>query len=103
MYECHVTISPQYDEYRLNKLKELCKLHGFKVAELLMQRRQEDTPERSKNDTFTTGHSKFYVDIYNDMVNLIKDLKTNGYDVWRYKIEDIKLDSKYQGDVLKLL
>lgn len=94
MFECHVTISPVFDA-KLKLAEDLAKLHGFKVANLLMQRRKEDTPERSKNDTFMTGHDKSMSSIKVKMIDLIEDLQKHGFDVWRYKIEDIIVDSKF--------
>jgi hypothetical protein len=93
MFECHVTISPVFDD-DLVLVEEIAKKHNFKVANLLMQRRKEDTPERSKNDTFMTGHDRSYNDLKNKMILLIKELQNCGFDVWRYKIEEILVDSK---------
>lgn len=101
MLECHITISPVFDE-RLVLAEEIAKNYNFKVANLLMQRRKEDTPERSKNDTFMTGHDKDLHNIRTRMIDLISDLRDNGFDVWRYKIEDILVDSKFL-DVFELL
>lgn len=98
MYECHVTIAPVLEEGRLNELKAIAHIWDFKVADLLMR-----NEEKSRNDTFLTGHNEHYSEMKNKMEWLIDALKHNGYTVWRYKIESIVLDSKYQGDVLKLL
>ena len=100
-FECHVTIEPVFDE-RLELARRISKHFGFKVADLLMKKRTDDTEERSRHDTFTTGHSKSYEDIHTRMVGLINSLKSEGFKVWRYKIEDTILDSK-QGDELGLL
>lgn len=100
-YECHITIEPVFEE-RLAVLADLCKLYGFKPAKLLMQKRKEETPERSAKDTFVTGHSKSYSTLSTNMVNLIVLLQRQGYKVWRYKIEDVVLDSRVD-DRLNLL
>jgi hypothetical protein len=98
MYECHVTIEPVLDEGRLNELKGLAAVWGFKVADLLMR-----NEEKSRNDTFLTGHNQDYVNMKTQMEFLIDVIKHHGYTIWRYKIENIILDSKYQGDTLNLL
>ena len=127
-FESHVTIEPvfEYDDIECNncglclierdhaksncpgptsdidKVKQISREYGFKVADLLMQKRAEDSAERSRHDTFTTGRSKSYEDIHTRMVGLIKALQKAGFKVWRYKIEDTVLDSK-MGDLLRLL
>lgn len=92
-YECHVTIEPVFDE-QLSKASELSIKHKFKIANLLMQKRKCDAPERSKYDTFMTGHDKDYGSLEQNMISLIKDLQLNAFKVYRYKIESILLDSR---------
>lgn len=93
-YECHVTIEPVLEEKEIEELKFIASLQGFRLANLLMQKRKEDAPERSKYDTFMTGHSKTYRDLEQRMIYLIRDLQIYGYKVWRYKIEDTIMDSR---------
>jgi len=100
-YESHITVEPVFDD-RLELFREICKAFGFKVADLLMQKRKVDTPERSVYDTFCTGRHRDYKEIYHRMRGLIATLQRNGYEVWRYKIEDAILDSRYD-DVLGVL
>lgn len=97
-YEAHVTIEPVFEGV-LNLAKTLAADHGFRVADLLMQKREEATAERSKNDTFMTGHSRNYEDILVRTKLLVEALIANEYKVWRYKIEDTILDSRHDGDV----
>ena len=92
-FESHVTIEPVYGE-RLEELQIIALKYKFRVAELLMQKRKEDTPERSKNDTFCSSRSSSYKDLYNRMIELCVALNKNHYKVWRYKIEDVVIDSK---------
>lgn len=93
-YKCHITIEPVFEE-KLEVVKDIAANHKFKVAELLMQKRKEDTAERSKYDTFMTGHEKDHCDdLMIRMVNCIKELKDKGFKVWRYKIEHITMDSR---------
>lgn len=100
-YESHITIEPVFDD-RLELFKELCKPYGFKVANLLMQKRKLDTPERSRYDTFCTGRHKGYYTLEHRMIFLIKTLKENDFEVWRYKIEDAIIDSRYD-DIWRIL
>lgn len=101
-YECHITIEPVFDE-KLEEIKEIVKPFNFKVAHLLMKKREDDTEERSKTDTFMTGHSKAdYWDLEGRMCQLIDKLKLSGFKVWRYKIEEIAIDSRI-SDVFELL
>lgn len=92
-YESHITIEPCFDE-RLSYLKDICKKYSFKVADLLMKKRKEDTPERSAYDTFCTGRSKHFEDIASRMRNLLSELTNFRFKVYRYKIEGAYIDSK---------
>ena len=100
-YECHITIEPVFD-VRLRNFQSICGSFGFRAADLLMKKRDEDTAERSQNDTFATGRDNAYEHLLTRMIGLVAALRTNGYQVWRYKIEDTLLDSKAEGDCLKL-
>lgn len=100
-YEAHITIEPVFEEH-LEFLKNLSKSYKFRVAELLMKKRLEDTGERSKYDTFMTGHGTDYEDICRRTQSVIVYLKASGFKVWRYKIEDTLLDSRTE-DVFNLL
>lgn len=92
-FESHITIEPVFDD-ALAKATELAKLEGFKIANLLMQKREIDTPERSKHDTFMTGHSQSFGDLRERTIRLVNLLKVNDFKVWRYKIEDVPIDSR---------
>lgn len=93
-YEAHVTVEPVFDE-RLSLFKEVCKDYKFHVATLLMQKRKNDTEERSKNDSFCTGRGISFTDIKQRMLALVNRLEKEGFKVWRYKIESTLLDSRY--------
>lgn len=99
--ECHITIEPVFNE-RLEQASQIALDHKFKIANLLMQKREHDQPERSKHDTFMTSHSQDLDDMKIRMINLIDHLKQYGFKVWRYKIEDVIIDSKII-DELELL
>lgn len=96
-YEAHVTIEPVFDE-RLEQLRNIASGHGFRVADLLMKKRLEDTEERSAKDTFMTGHSVDLNDIRKRLTELIQVAKLEGYKIWRYKIEDTIVDSRFNDD-----
>jgi hypothetical protein len=100
-YESHVTIEPVFDD-QLSSLKAISSAYGFKIADLLMQKRREDKPERSKYDTFLTGRSSQFEELELRMTKLIMEIKSAGFSVWRYKIEQALIDSK-ERDVLRLL
>lgn len=93
-YEAHITIEPVFDD-RHKQFEQLSKQYGFRVATLLMQKRKDDTPERSAKDAFSTGRSISYSDIKDRMLLLLEELRKNGFKVWRYKIESTLLDSRY--------
>jgi hypothetical protein len=91
-YECHITIEPAFGE-RLAEIKRIVHPWKFKVADLLMQKRGEDTPERSKFDTFCTGHSKdSFEDLKRRMVSCQMALIAADFKVWRSKIEAVLYD-----------
>jgi len=93
-YEVHITISPVFGE-DLEAVKEIVEPHGFKVAELLIQKDREDTPERSDKDTFCTGHFGDSHEATYCMLKATNDLRSNGFDVWRNKVEHIIYDERF--------
>ena len=100
-YECHITIEPVFDE-RLALADCISDKNYFRVADLLMQKRHEDLPTRSKFDTFMTGRHKNDQILRDRMLSTIKDLQSHGFVVWRYKIEDTICDSKLD-DLYKVI
>lgn len=101
VYESHVTIEPVFGE-RLEQFKSICSDYRFRVAKLLLQKRENETATRSMNDSFCTGHSSTQEDLTQRMMLLCKALIASGFKVWRYKIEAVVLDSRTK-DVLGLL
>jgi hypothetical protein len=87
-YECHVTVSPVFDE-KIEQFKSICQRHQFSVAKLLMVK-----GGASKKDSFCTGRSLYYEDILNRMTGLVRELQLSDFEVWRYKIEVAVLDVK---------
>lgn len=100
-YEAHITIEPIF-EGELEVAKQISSLYGFRMAELLMKKRADDVETRSKYDTFMTGQGIDLENLKKRVQNLVSCLQFEGYKVWRYKIEDIILDSRTE-DVLNLL
>ena len=100
-FECHITIEPVFG-YDRELVESIAESYGFKLAKLLMQKRKEDTEERSKNDTFMTSHSKSLNDIETRMIHCIEELQMFEFKIWRYKIEDIVMDSRNE-DILNLI
>jgi hypothetical protein len=100
-YEVHITIEPVFDE-QLEQVRKLGQSMNFKVADLLMKKRKDDTETRSQYDTFMTAHCKTMNDAIISIVNVCNELKLQGFKVWRYKIEDVIIDSRNQ-DVLRIL
>lgn len=100
-YEVHITIEPVFDD-QLEQIKKIAGSMNFKVADLLMKKRKEDKEERSKHDTFMSAHTKTMNDAIVAIVNVCKALDDAGFKVWRYKIEDVIIDSRNQ-DVLRIL
>lgn len=100
-FEAHVTIEPVFDARR-DQAGVLARMFGFKLADLLMKKRQVETAERSAHDTFMTGHGQVLEDLTERTRALVEALQAAGFQVWRYKIEDTILDSR-TDDVLGLL
>lgn len=100
-YEIHITIEPVFDD-RLEGLKHIALMSGFKVASLLMKKRAEDTEQRSRYDTFMTSHTQVLSEAIGNVRDMTRLLQREGFKVWRYKIEDIVLDSRIK-DELNLL
>lgn len=97
-YEAHVTIEPIFDDLR-EGAAVTAQQYGFKLAKLLMQKRTEDAPERSKYDTFMTSHDYNLEEITKRTKHLVRALQAAGLVVWRYKIEDIVVDSRLSDEL----
>ena len=98
--ECHVTFEPVFGD-DLARLFGIAERNGFKVADLLMQKRLTDTAERSKYDTFMTGHGEDMAVLVARTVSLVYDAYAAGFKIWRHKIEKAVIDSRH-SDVLNL-
>ncbi len=92
-YECHITVEPVFEE-KLLQFQEMCKEYNFKVARLLLQKREKDSPERSSKDSFCTGHSLDFEDMNIRMRSLSDKISNSGIKVWRRKIEHVIFDER---------
>lgn len=101
-YEAHITIEPLLTDELRTFAQDVVKPFKFKLADLLMIKRDKATEQRSDKDTFMTGHSKSRLDIETRTRDAVVWLQQHGIKVWRYKIEDTLLDSKSE-DVFGLL
>lgn len=104
LFEAHITIEPVFGD-KFNVFEKFAKSYGFKPAKLIMQKNREDTAERSDKDTFCTGHGNTYEALLEQTTGLVRSLKSEGFSVWRYKIEQILLDIKLKptADVIDQL
>ena len=100
-YESHITIDPVFDEAR-DTVAEFASMHNFKLAKLIMRKREADAETPAQDDTFMTGHSRKFKDIEQRTKDLVIMLNTAGFKVRRYKIEDTILDSRME-DIWNLL
>lgn len=101
-FECHITIEPVFDQL-LEDVKAVAEAFDFRVADLIFQKRAEDTPERSKRDTFMTRNT-VSGEGYNELITgamQLRDMLENGLHVkvWRIKVEEILFDRRYRGVV----
>lgn len=92
-FEAHVTTDPVFGA-DLERLKALAQAHRFRVAKLLMRKREGGLEEPHVDDSFCTARSTEWIDILNRTLLLVQDLGDAGFKVRRYKIEDTLLDIK---------
>lgn len=93
-YEAHITIEPCFGE-RLVFLKTLCDEHKFRVADLFLQKRQIDLPERSRFDSFATTRSETMPELVLRSNLMVRILQENGFKVYRLKLEETLHDVRY--------
>lgn len=96
MYECHITIAPAFGARR-DEAQAIAEKHTFRLADLLMQKSESDTPTPSARDTFMTGHGDTLHVLQTRMIGLINELVESEFIVYRAKIEHIIFDTKYGG------
>lgn len=90
-YECHITIEPVDEVLTLPLLKLTVERYGFRVADLLLQ-----NGSKSRVDTFISGRGDSYESLYARMRSVVTEIQSVGLKVWRYKIENVVLDSRVE-------
>lgn len=92
-YEAHITIAPVFDELR-ERAAKTAEAYGFRLAKLIMRKKEADAEAPSRDDTFMTGHGIEFEDIERRTIGCVKAIQRHGFVVRRYKIEDTVLDSR---------
>ncbi len=94
-FEAHITVEPVEGD-RLDEFKLIAANYEFKVADLVMVKDRYITNERSSRDSFCTGWGNDFESLRIQVVILVDRLKTKGFKVWRYKIEQTLLDVRME-------
>lgn len=101
-FECHITIEP-LPMATIILLRKPVAYYHFRIADLYMAKREGDTEQRPKYDTFMTARDRNYIALRYNMTQCIRYLEREaGIKVWRYKIEDTICDSKLE-DIYNLI
>ena len=95
-FESHITIEPVFDD-KLDRAGAIAEAHGFRLANLLMQKRSFDTPERSKHDTFMTAQGGDYGVLFALTLQTVRTLQEANFKIWRIKLENTLFDTRYNG------
>lgn len=93
-FEAHVTLDPVFGERR-QQAEVIAKKHGFRLAKLIMRKREGDAETPHEDDTFMTTRSTDWTWIRRACSGVITDLRDTGFVVRRYKIEDTLVDSNH--------
>jgi hypothetical protein len=99
-FESHITIEPCFNE-KLEQLKIIVGAYGFRVADLLVLKRVNDKPQRSRFDSFCTTRGTNYEDVCSRTLACVRALEKEEFVVWRYKIENTLLDVNYLDRIEK--
>ena len=94
-YEAHVNVEPVFDEL-LDQFRDICKKSLFRVAKLLMRKREGDSYTPHVTDSFCTGRDKRFDKLALRVVELVSLLRSEGFEARRYKIESTEVDSKFE-------
>ena len=96
-FESHITIEPVFGD-RLSLFKEVCKLHKFRVADLVMIKEEGGIETPNQKDSFATGRSVNWSSMRSRTIGCVIDLRDAGFNVYRYKIENTLMDSKVHDE-----
>jgi hypothetical protein len=97
-FEAHVTLEPVFDD-RLEFLRQVAKQYHFRVADLLMQKSASGEATPSQKDSFCTARSKEWRVIESRTRYFVNALRSRGFKVYRYKIENTIVDSKIHDEM----
>lgn len=97
-YEAHVTIDPIFDARR-DVAAEIATKFGFRLAKLIMRKREADAELPAQDDTFMTANSTDVTSIQSMTRRCVRELQAAGFVVRRYKIEDTILDSRHNDEL----
>ncbi len=100
-YEAHVTTDPPENDSQRGAWVSLAKKYGFHMAKLYMDKKL--TPTTSMLDAFFTARHEAYMALEIMVSDLCDAMKVAGVTVRRYKIERVVMDTKNDGDWLKVL
>lgn len=90
MFECHITIDPVIDPYKLKRLDELVSLCDFRIAKLYKHK-----GERATNDCFISGCNVHLTALRAQANILISYLRNENYGLRRCKFEEIIEDKRW--------
>lgn len=94
-FECHITFDPDY-LISSEVMEEIAGRFGFKVATFLMKK---DGPQP---DAFCSARDSHYERLVARCGDMLRTLRDMNLKVKRYKIENTLMDSKFEGDVLRI-
>lgn len=97
-FEAHVTLEPVFED-RLEFLKAIAQQYHFRVADLLMQKSPSGEATPSQKDSFCTSRSKEWKIIESRTRYFVNALRSRGFKVYRYKIENTIMDSKIHDEM----
>ena len=93
-YECHVTVEPiEFEEPRA-LFDTICREFKFWTSEWILK--------KDGYHFFATSRSTGLAEMQHRMIALMEALISNGFKIWRYKIEDTVVDSKIDSGVFPL-
>lgn len=95
-FEAHVTLDPVFGNTR-EHAADIAKRHGFKLADLIMRKREGGPSVPHAEDTFMTARSVTWEDIRVRTIRVVEALRDSGFSVRRYKVENTLVDSKAKG------
>lgn len=90
MFECHITIDPVIDPYKIKRLEELTKICNFRVAQLYKRNGQ-----KAIDDCFMSSRNVHLSALRAQANILISYLVAENYGLRRCKFEEILEDKRW--------